>query len=77
MTGLWSHAHTTSTDKCVCPTNYGWEIDYGLLQPSWFDGPEVTDSLFHSDGDANIENDSDINQTDSNSQLIGGNSDGN
>ena len=63
MTILWSHVHTSSHDQGLYPTNYGWEVDSGLLQPTWFDGPAVPDSLFHSDEDANIESDRDSDQT--------------
>ena len=62
MAVLWSNANTTSPDQGLCPTDYGWEVDSGLLQPIWFDGPAVPDSLFCSDGDANIESDSDSDQ---------------
>ena len=63
MTILWSHVHTTSHVQGLYPTNYGWEVDSSLLQPAWFEGPAIPDSLFHSDEDANIESDRDSDQT--------------
>lgn len=62
---LWSHAHTASPDQGLSSTDYGWSIKGGLLQPVWFDGPPVPDSLFssHVDGrDVNID-DSDSDET--------------
>ena len=54
MTVLWSHANTSSPDQGLCPTDYGWEVDGGLLQPTWFDGPAVPDALFCGDDGVNI-----------------------
>ena len=55
VTVLWSHANTSSPDQDLCPTDYGWEVDGGLLQPAWFDGTAVPDALFCSDDGVNIE----------------------
>ncbi|XP_048869412.1 uncharacterized protein LOC125741923 isoform X1 [Brienomyrus brachyistius] len=45
VTVLWSHANTASPDQGLSPTDYGWCCKEGLLQPTWFDGPSVLDSL--------------------------------
>ena len=55
MTVLWSHANTSSPDQDLCPTDYGWEVDGGLLQPTWFDVIAGPDALFCSDDGVNIE----------------------
>ena len=56
-------ANTSSPDQVLCPTDYGWEVDGGLLQPTWFDGPAVPDALFSCDDGVNIESDSDSKKT--------------
>ena len=59
MTVLWSQANTSLPDQDLCPTDYGWEVDGSLLQPTWFDGTAVPDALFCSDDGVNIESYSD------------------
>lgn len=33
-------------DQGLSPTDYGWCYKNNLLQPTWFDGPSVPNSLF-------------------------------
>ncbi|MPC70324.1 hypothetical protein E2C01_064568 [Portunus trituberculatus] len=51
VTVLWSHANTASPDQGLCATDYGWAVDGDLLQPTWFDGPAVPDSIFPNGSD--------------------------
>ncbi|XP_068240150.1 uncharacterized protein [Palaemon carinicauda] len=55
VTVLWSHANTKSPDQGLCAIDYGWAVDGDLLQPTWFDGPAVPDSLFANDSDKDQE----------------------
>ncbi|KAK4318060.1 hypothetical protein Pmani_010907 [Petrolisthes manimaculis] len=43
---LWNHANFACPDQGLCPSDYGWSANGNLLQPVWFDGPSLPDTLF-------------------------------
>lgn len=49
---LWTNAAMTEPTAELIACEYGWEKDNeGILQPIWFEGPELPDCLF---GDTSV-----------------------
>ncbi|XP_068212466.1 uncharacterized protein [Palaemon carinicauda] len=72
VTVVWSHTDQASPDQGLSPTDYGWSTNGELLQPMWFDGPAVPDTLFTPPDCTALESDSDetIIQVDSDEDML-------
>ena len=60
---MWSRANQALPDHGLSPTDYGWSTKGELLQPTWFDGPAVPDTLFTPSDGTGLETDSDSDDT--------------
>ena len=52
VTILWMSASSAYPTDGMSPTDYGWLLQDGILQPHWFDGPAIPESVFTNDNDA-------------------------
>lgn len=43
---FWTHAWSAYPGDGLLPTDYGWCLKDGILQPKWFNGPAIPASLF-------------------------------
>ena len=59
VTILWTNAATASPGDGLSPTEYGWSVNDNLLQPIWFQGPAVPDTLFTNSTTVEVDSDSD------------------
>lgn len=46
VTIIWLNASSACPAEGLSPTDYRWIVNDKLLQPNWFDGPAIPDSLF-------------------------------
>lgn len=55
VTALWSKANTANPNEHMSPDDYGWSRKEDLLQPLWYDGPSIPESLFTTNTDTRSE----------------------
>lgn len=60
---LWSHAGRPNPGNGLSPTEYGWCIKDDNLQPVWFKGQALPDSLFRKRTETTVVSDSDEEKT--------------
>ena len=69
VTILWSHADTSLPSQGLDPTDYGWCRKENLLQPKWFDGPSVPDTLFSTNANGEDVNEENVDDSDSDETI--------
>jgi len=57
VANLWRQANTAYPNQHMSPIHYGWSLKAGLLQPTWYDGPAIPESLFRTTADTMAQND--------------------
>ncbi|KAG1684928.1 hypothetical protein GQR58_009264 [Nymphon striatum] len=57
---LWKNAATASPGNGLSPIEYGWSVNDNVLQPIWFQGASVPDTLFSNSTAVEVDSDKSI-----------------